>query len=119
MDSKLHLISSVDLNGANREVLLSSSHQLGHPFALTVFEVRDGTFRKGGGAGAEGTYQTRGVGSRRAANNAGRLINGRSERGGGHDRNRIKKPLEWGDESGTPVRSQAAALRLYITHAAL
>uniref|UniRef100_A0A7N6BSR2 EGF-like domain-containing protein n=1 Tax=Anabas testudineus TaxID=64144 RepID=A0A7N6BSR2_ANATE len=38
VDSKLHLLSSVDLNGDNRKVLLSSHHHLGHPFALTVFE---------------------------------------------------------------------------------
>uniref|UniRef100_A0A3B4WLA9 Low density lipoprotein receptor-related protein 8, apolipoprotein e receptor n=1 Tax=Seriola lalandi dorsalis TaxID=1841481 RepID=A0A3B4WLA9_SERLL len=40
VDSKLHLLSSVDLNGDNRKVLLSSHHYLGHPFALTVFEDR-------------------------------------------------------------------------------
>ncbi|MEQ2224791.1 Low-density lipoprotein receptor- protein 8, partial [Ilyodon furcidens] len=41
VDSKLHLLSSVDLNGDNRKVLLSSHHHLGHPFALTVFEVEE------------------------------------------------------------------------------
>lgn len=39
VDSKLHLLSSVDLNGDNRKVLLSSQQHLGHPFALSVFEV--------------------------------------------------------------------------------
>ncbi|TRY77667.1 hypothetical protein DNTS_005809 [Danionella cerebrum] len=39
VDSKLHLISSVDLNGDNRRVLLSSMDHLGHPFALTLFEA--------------------------------------------------------------------------------
>ncbi|TRY99555.1 hypothetical protein DNTS_005750, partial [Danionella cerebrum] len=39
VDSKLHLISSVDLNGDNRHVLLSSMDHLGHPFALTLFEA--------------------------------------------------------------------------------
>ncbi|KTG31606.1 hypothetical protein cypCar_00019954, partial [Cyprinus carpio] len=39
VDSKLHLICSVDLNGAHRRVILSSSERLGHPYALAVFEV--------------------------------------------------------------------------------
>ncbi|XP_076134762.1 low-density lipoprotein receptor-related protein 8 [Alosa pseudoharengus] len=38
LDSKLHLISSVDFNGSNRRVLISSTSP--HPSALTVFEDR-------------------------------------------------------------------------------
>ena len=39
VDSKLHMLSSVDLSGARRQVLLSSQQHLRHPFALSVFQV--------------------------------------------------------------------------------
>lgn len=39
VDSKLHMLCSVDLNGDNRKKVLQSSDYLAHPFALTVFEV--------------------------------------------------------------------------------
>ncbi|KAJ4936463.1 hypothetical protein JOQ06_001055 [Pogonophryne albipinna] len=38
VDSKLHLIASVDLNGAHRRTHMSSAETLGHPYALAVFE---------------------------------------------------------------------------------
>lgn len=34
------MLSSVDLNGDNRNKVLQSADYLAHPFALTVFEVR-------------------------------------------------------------------------------
>ncbi|KAI4816944.1 hypothetical protein KUCAC02_009244 [Chaenocephalus aceratus] len=40
VDSKLHMLCSVDLNGDNRKKVLQSSEYLAHPFALTVFEDR-------------------------------------------------------------------------------
>uniref|UniRef100_A0A8C7ZC51 LDL receptor related protein 8 n=1 Tax=Oryzias sinensis TaxID=183150 RepID=A0A8C7ZC51_9TELE len=40
VDSKLHLIASVDLNGAHRRTHLSSADTLGHPYSLAVFEDR-------------------------------------------------------------------------------
>lgn len=39
VDSKLHMLCSVDLNGDNRKKVLQSSEYLAHPFGLTVFEV--------------------------------------------------------------------------------
>ncbi|XP_042320909.1 low-density lipoprotein receptor-related protein 8 isoform X3 [Sceloporus undulatus] len=40
VDSKLHLLSSVDFNGSNRKVLISSVDDLSHPFGIAVFEDR-------------------------------------------------------------------------------
>ncbi|XP_053103643.1 low-density lipoprotein receptor-related protein 8 isoform X2 [Hemicordylus capensis] len=40
VDSKLHLLSSIDFSGSNRKVLISSVDYLSHPYGLAVFEDR-------------------------------------------------------------------------------
>nr|XP_061778845.1 low-density lipoprotein receptor-like isoform X1 [Nerophis lumbriciformis] len=38
VDSKLHTLSSVDVNGGTRHILISNKEKLSHPLSLTVFE---------------------------------------------------------------------------------
>lgn len=39
VDSKMHTLSSIDVNGGTRHSLIFSEETLSHPVSLTVFEV--------------------------------------------------------------------------------
>lgn len=41
VDSKMHTLSSVDVNGGTRHTVIFSEEVLTHPLSLTVFEVSD------------------------------------------------------------------------------